>query len=301
MKVLRTPDKYFAGLPDFPYEPNYLELSDDNFGSLRLHYIDTGPINARTVLLMHGEPTWSFLYRKLIPIIRAADFRVIAPDLIGFGRSDKPALQEDYSYQRHVDWMQDFIDQTSLQNIILVCHDWGGLIGLRLLADDPQRFDQVVVSNTSLPTGGKKISQAFLSWQKFAKESDDFDIGTIVSLGSVKPLSPEVVAAYKAPFPDDSYKAGARVFPLLVPTLPDDPAALANRKAWEVLQKFERPFLTAFSDSDPITEGWDLVFQKRVPGAKDQPHGTLKGGGHFLQEDCGEELAHMIVDFISKK
>ncbi len=298
MKSLRTPDKCFANLPDFPYEPHYLELSNDNLGSLRLHYIDTGPNSAETVLLMHGEPTWSFLYRKLIPIISAAGYRLIAPDLIGFGRSDKPVRQEDYTYQRHVDWMQEFIDRALLQNITLVCHDWGGLIGLRLVANNPQRFDRVVAANTTFPTGNKKMSAAFLNWQKFAKETDDFDVGGILGLGSIKPLSPEVVAAYNAPFPDDSYKAGARVFPLLVPTSPDDPAVPANRKAWEVLQKFERPFLTAFSDSDPITGGWDLIFQKQVPGAKGQPHATLKEGGHFLQEDCGEELAHLVVGFI---
>lgn len=171
---------------------------------------------------------------------------------------------------------------------------------MRLVADNPQRFDRVVVANTFLPTGDKKISEAFRNWQKFAKEAEDFDVGKIVSLGSVNPLSPEVIAAYNAPFPDDSYKAGARVFPLLVPTSPDDPAAPANRKAWEVLQKFERPFLTAFSDSDPITGGGDLLFQKLVPGAKGQSHATLKGGGHFLQEDCGEELARVVVDFIGK-
>jgi len=300
MKVLRTPEECFDNLPDFPYEPHYFEFSDENLGSLRLHYIDTGPKSADPVLLMHGEPTWSFLYRKLIPIISAAGCRVVAPDMIGFGRSDKPALQEDYSYQHHVGWMQEFLDQASLENITLVCHDWGGLIGLRLVADNPQRFNRVVVANTFLPTGNKKMSEAFLNWQKFAKETDYFDVGRIVSMGSVKPLSPEVIAAYNAPFPDDSYKSGARVFPLLVPTSPDDPAAPANRKAWEVLQKFERPFLTAFSDSDPITGGRDLIFQKKVPGAKGQPHATLKGGGHFLQEDCGEELARLVVDFIRK-
>lgn len=300
MKVLRTPDKYFENLPDFPYEPHYLELNDDNLGSLRLHYIDVGPKNADPVLLIHGEPTWSFLYRKLISIISAAGHRVVAPDLIGFGRSDKPALQEDYSYQLHVDWMQKFLDQTSLQNITLVCHDWGGLIGLRLVTENPQCFGRVVVANTFLPTGDQKMSEAFLRWQKFAKETDVFDVGSIVDMGSVKPLSPEIIAAYNAPFPDDSYKAGARIFPSLVPTSPDDPAASVNRKAWEILQKFERPFLTAFSDSDPITGGGDLFFQKKIPGAKGQPHATLKGGGHFLQEDCGEDLAHLVVDFISK-
>lgn len=298
MKVLRTPEKYFNNLPDFDYEPKYIEIKDGNLGPLRMHYIDTGPKSAGPVLLMHGEPTWSFLYRKLIPIITAAGHRVVAPDLIGFGRSDKPARQDDYSYQRHLDWMQEFIDQASLQNIVLVGHDWGGLIGLRLVAADPQRFSRVVAANTFLPTGDQKMPEAFLKWQQFARESPGFDIGRIVMNGSVKPLPPEVIAAYNAPFPDDSYKAGARVFPALVPTSPDNPAAPANRKAWEALQKFERPFLTAFSDSDPITRWGDLAFQKIIPGAKGQPHATIEGGGHFLQEDCGEEFARVIVDFL---
>jgi len=300
VKVLRTPEKYFNDLPNFDYEPKYIEIKDGNLGSLRMHYIDTGPKSAGPVLLMHGEPTWSFLYRKLIPIITAAGHRVVAPDLIGFGRSDKPARQDDYSYQRHVDWMQEFIDQASLQNIVLVGHDWGGLIGLRLVAADPQRFNRVVAANTFLPTGDQKMPETFLKWQQFARESPGFDIGRIVMNGSVKPLPPEVITAYNAPFPDDSYKAGARVFPALVPTSPDDPAAPANRKAWEALQKFEHPFLTAFSDSDPITRWSDLAFQNIIPGAKGQPHATIKGGGHFLQEDCGEEFARVLVDFLTE-
>jgi len=300
VKVLRTPDEYFKDLTDFPYEPNYLEISDASLGALRMHYIDTGPGSADPVLLMHGEPTWSYLYRKMIPIITAAGHRVVAPDLIGFGRSDKPGRQEDYSYQRHIDWMQAFIDQLSLHNITLVCHDWGGLIGLRLVAADPQRFAGVVAANTFLPTGYHKMPEAFHSWLQFSKESPLFDIGSIVNMGSVNPLSPETIAAYNAPFPDDSFKAGARVFPSLVPISPDDPAVPANLAAWETLQKFERPFLTAFSDKDPITRGGDLVFQKKIPGAQKQPHTIIKGGGHFLQEDCGENFARVVVDFVGR-
>lgn len=301
MEVLRTPDGHFKDLPDYPYEPNYLEIDDAGLRPLRMHYIDTGPGSADPVLLMHGEPTWSYLYRKMIPIITAAGHRVVAPDLIGFGRSDKPSRQEDYSYQRHVDWMQEFINQLSLQNITLVCHDWGGLIGLRLVAADPQRFARVVAANTFLPAGGHKMPEAFYNWLQFSKESPLFDIGSIVNMGSVNPLSPETIAAYNAPFPDDSFKAGARIFPSLVPISPDDPAVPANLAAWKALQKFERPFLTAFSDKDPITRGGDLVFQKKVPGAQKQPHAIIKGGGHFLQEDCGEEFAQVVVDFISSR
>jgi haloalkane dehalogenase len=237
----------------------------------------------------------------MIPIITAAGFRAIAPDLVGFGRSDKPADREDYTYQRHVDWVQAWFDQMNLKRITLVCQDWGGLIGLRLLADNPHRFARVVAANTGLPTGEHPISEAFLNWRKFSVEVSDFDVGAIITMGCRKTPSAEAIAAYNAPFPDDSYKAGARIFPSLVPIEADDPASSANRKAWEVLSKFDRPFLTAFSDGDPITKGGEKIFQKQIPGAQGQPHTTIKGGGHFLQEDCGEDFAKVVVDFISKK
>jgi haloalkane dehalogenase len=299
MKILRTPEERFDNLPGYPFSPHYSEIADGEGGKLRVHYVDEGPQEAAPVLLMHGEPTWSYLYRKMIPLIAEAGNRVIAPDLVGFGRSDKPADRNDYTYQRHVDWMQQVIDKLALNRITLVCQDWGGLIGLRLVAAAPHRFDRVVVANTGLPTGDRKMSDAFLEWQRFSRETPEFPVGTIVSSGCRQPLSQAIIAAYDAPFPDETYKEGARIFPSLVPTTPDDPAASANREAWEVLQGFEKPFLTAFSDDDPITRGGDKVFQKLIPGAKHQPHTTMKGGGHFLQEDCGPAFAAVVVDFIA--
>lgn len=294
MNVLRTPDERFAGLPGYDFEPRYVEVD-----GLRLHYVDQGPGDAAPVLLLHGEPSWCYLYRKMVPPIVAAGHRAVAPDLAGFGRSDKPTRKEDYSYQFHVDTLAAFLEALDLRDITLVCQDWGGLIGLRVAAEHADRFVRIVAANTGLPTGDQKMSDAFLAWQRLSQEATEFDIGRIVQDGTATGLSPEVVAAYDAPFPDDSYKAGARIFPSLVPTRPDDPASEANRRAWQALQRWEKPFLTAFSDSDPITRGGERVFQAMVPGTKDQPHTTIQGGGHFLQEDKGEELAGVVVEFIA--
>jgi len=294
METLRTPDARFANLPGYPFAPHYVEVD-----GLRIHYVDEGPRAAAPVLMLHGEPSWSFLYRKMIPIVTAAGHRVVAPDLVGFGRSDKPVRREDYTYQRHVDWMRRVLEHLDLRGITLVCQDWGGLIGLRLAAEHPDRFARLVAANTFLPTGDTPAGDAFLAWQKFSQETPEFPVGGIVQGGCVTPLPPEVIAAYDAPFPDDRYKAGARQFPLLVPTSPTDPAAVPNRKAWEVLRGWTKPFLTAFSDSDPITRGADQLLQAAIPGAKDQPHTTIAGGGHFLQEDQGEAFARVVVDFIA--
>ncbi|MCZ2858730.1 haloalkane dehalogenase [Blastococcus sp. VKM Ac-2987] len=300
METLRTPDECFTDLPDFPYEPRYVEVDDDEGGRLRIAYLDEGPADGETVLLLHGEPSWSFLYRRMIPVLTAAGLRVVVPDLVGFGRSDKPVDRASYTYARHVAWMrQALLDELDLRDVTLVCQDWGGLIGLRLVAEDPDRFARVVVANTGLPTGDQKMSEAFLAWQRFSQESPEFQIGRIVGNGTAGGLAPEVVAAYDAPFPDDRYTAGARQFPALVPTSPDDPAAAANRAAWEVLTRWEKPFLTAFSDGDPITGGGERVFQKLVPGARDMAHTTLPGGGHFLQEDVGPELARVVADLVA--
>ena len=297
MNVLRTPDDRFASLPDFAFEPHYLEVGD----GLRVHYLDEGPADAAPILLLHGEPSWSFLYRKMIPVLVEAGHRCIAPDLVGFGRSDKPAEQDDYTYQRHVDWMSDVVfDQLDLRDITLFVQDWGGLIGLRLVAADPDRFARIVVANTGLPTGDRPPNDAFLAWQKFARESSSFPIGGIISGGCATKLSEEVVAAYDAPFPDDTYKAGARKFPTLVPTSPDDPAHDANTAAWDVLRAFDKPVLCAFSDSDPVTKGGERQFIGHMPGTKGQPHTTIEGAGHFLQEDKGEEVARVLADFITK-
>jgi haloalkane dehalogenase len=298
MEKLRTPDDRFASLPGYPFAPHYVEVPDGEGGELRVHYVDEGPADADPVLLLHGEPSWSFLYRKMIPVITAAGHRAIAPDLVGFGRSDKPSKRDDYTYQRHVDWMRAVLEQLDLRNITFVGQDWGGLIGLRLVAEHPDRFARVVAANTFLPTGDRDPGDAFLAWQKFSQETPAFPVGRIVNGGCVTELSEDVIAAYDAPFPDETYKEGARQFPLLVPTSPSDPAAEPNRRAWEVLSKFDQPFLTAFSDSDPITGGADRVLQESIPGAKGRPHTTLTVWGHFLQEDVGEELARVIVDLV---
>ncbi len=298
MDALRTPDARFTELPGFPFSPKYVDVPDPEGGSLRVHYIDEGPRNAEPVLLLHGEPSWSFLYRKMIPILVDAGLRTVAPDLVGFGRSDKPAKRTDYTYQRHVDWMRAVVEQFDLTRITLVGQDWGGLIGLRLVAEDEARFARVVAANTFLPTGDRHPGDAFLAWQKFSQETETFPVGRIVNGGCTTNLRPELIAGYDAPFPDETYKEGARQFPLLVPTAPDDPAAEPNRRAWEALRRWDKPFLTAFSDSDPITAGADRVLQSDIPGAGGQPHTTITGAGHFLQEDRGEELARVIVDFV---
>ena len=300
MKALRTPDDRFEGLPGYDFQPLYVEVPDGDGGQLRIHYIDEGPADANPVLMMHGEPSWSYLYRKMIPIIVDAGHRAVTPDLIGFGRSDKPAEKSDYTFQRHVDWMTSFLNQLDLKSTTFFGQDWGALIGLRLVAEQPDRFSRVVIGNGGLPTGEGTPNDAFLRWQKFSQESPGFDIGRLINGATTTQLSDDVVAAYDAPFPDDSYKAGARIFPSLVPTSPDDPAAPANRKAWEVLRRWEKPFLTTFSDSDPITKGGERAFQGRVPGAEGQPHTIIEGAGHFLQEDKGEELARVLVDFIAR-
>jgi haloalkane dehalogenase len=294
MEVLRTPDDRFTNLPGYPFAPHYAEVD-----GLRLHYVDEGPRGAPPVLLLHGEPSWSYLHRKMIPALAAAGHRAIAPDLVGFGRSDKPARREDYTYQRHVDWMRGLLERLDLSDVTLVCQDWGGLIGLRLAAEDPDRFARIVAANTFLPTGDTPPGPAFLAWQRYSQETPDFHVGGIVRGGCVAGLPAAVEAAYDAPFPDDRYKAGARQFPMLVPTSPDDPASAANRKAWEVLRRWRRPFLTAFGDMDPITRGADRLLQQAIPGAQGQPHTTITGAGHFLQEDKGEELAAVIVAFLA--
>jgi haloalkane dehalogenase len=263
-----------------------------------MHYVDEGPRDGEVVLMPHGEPSWAYLYRKMIPVITGARLRAVVPDLVGFGRSDKPLRREDYTYQAHVDWMASFVDQLDLRGITLVCQDWGGLIGLRVAAAQPERFARIVAANTFLPTGDNPPGEAFLRWQTFSQTAPQFDIGRIIRGGCRTELRDEVVAAYDAPFPDDTYKAGARQFPALVPTRPDDPASEANRKAWEVLRRWEKPFLCAFSDEDPITRGADRAFQALVPGTKGQPHTTIEGGGHFLQEDRGEALARVVVEFV---
>ena len=288
--VLRTPDECFANLADFPFQPRYVEVD-----GLRIHYLDEGASDAAPILLMHGEPSWCYLYRKMIPVLVATGYRCIAPDLIGFGRSDKLANRDDYSYQFHVDMMNGFFRQLNLNGVTLFAQDWGGLIGLRILADNPEHFARLVVANTGLPTGDHAPSEGFLKWKHYAETVENFHVGGIIKGGCATPLSAETVAAYNAPFPDDSYKEGARIFPKLVPITPDNPASEANRQAWGVLQQWSGKVLTLFSDKDAVTAGSEKPFQKLLSGAKDQPHEIIQDAGHFLQEDKGEEIAMKIV------
>jgi haloalkane dehalogenase len=292
-EVLRTSDERFAAIPDFPYAPCYREI-----GGLRIAYIDEGPAGAPPVLLMHGEPTWSFLYRKMIPVLVAAGHRVVAPDLVGCGRSDKPRRRGDYSYLRHVQWMTAWLRAVDLSRITLFCQDWGSLIGLRLVAALPERFDRVAIANGGLPTGTGRVPRAFRIWRNFARYSPIFPVGRIVNAGCAQPLPAAALAAYDAPFPSAKFKACVRVFPSFVPTRPDDPERANNEAAWRVLESWRKPFLTLFSDRDPITRGGDRLFRERVPGARGQPHATTRGAGHFLQEDKGPELAATLVEFI---
>jgi haloalkane dehalogenase len=299
VKALRTPDDRFDELPGYAFSPHYAEVSDGEGGTLRMHYVDEGPADGPVVLLMHGEPSWSYLYRTVIPGLVEQGLRCIAPDLIGFGRSDKPTERDDYSYARHVEWVRALLlDGLALKDITLFGQDWGGLVGLRVATESPERFARIAIGNTGLPTGLEHPTKAFLAWQEFSQTTPDFNTGVILSMAVVSPLTPEVQAAYDAPFPDDSYKAGARMFPTLVPTSPDDPSSAAQQAARRVLSQWDKPFLTLFSDSDPITGGAEAWFQQNVPGAAGQPHTTIVGAGHFLQEDKGPELAEHLAAFV---
>ena len=293
MYALRTPDERFADLPGYPFAPRYAETSD----GLRMAYVDEG--SGPVVLLLHGEPSWGYLYRTMIPVLVDAGFRVVAPDLIGFGRSDKPAAVEDYSYARHVEWLRSVLfDALDLTGVTLFCHDWGGLLGLRLVAEHPGRFARVAAGNTGLPDGRHRLPDAWWKFRDFVDRTEDLPIGFLVKRGCADPLSDAEVAAYDAPFPDASYKAGAKAFPDLIPQDADNPATPDNQRAWEVLVGFDKPFLCTFSDRDPITGGGERMLMGKIPGAQGQPHATIEGGGHFLQEDRGPELAAVLVAWI---
>jgi len=294
MTVLRTPDERFEKLSGFPFEPRYLEIVDADLGRLRIHYVDEGPAHGPVVVCLHGEPTWSYLYRKMIPLFAAAGCRVLAPDLVGFGRSDKPSERSDYSYAKHVRWMSDWLVAMGLCDVTLLGQDWGGLIGLRMIAEMPERFARFSLSNTGLPTGDHAVNEAFHRWRKFSQEDPEFDTGYIVNLFGHGDLSEDEMDAYRAPFPSDEYKAGARQFPMLVPTEPDNPASAANRAAWKVLMEWHKPALMCFSDADPIMAGGEKPFLKLVPGTRHQPHITLKGR-HFIQEEDGERWAQAVI------
>lgn len=312
--VYRTPDDRFENLKDYPFKPHYVEV-DSKLGKLRVHYVDVGPRDADPILLMHGEPSWSYLYRNMVPPLVAAGHRVIVPDLIGFGRSDKPAKRTDHSYPNHVDWMTQFITELDLKNVTLFCQEWGSLIGLRLVTGAPDRFAHVVAGNAALPAGPGKdgiviggqwkqpdpkarltFEEGFQGWLKYSQTVPEFDCGLILQVATVRELTKTELDAYRAPFPDERYKAGPRVMPTLVRS-----QMATNRKAWKVLSQFDKPFLTTFSDSDPITKGGEKVFQKRVPGAKGQPQTIIKRASHFLQEDASEQLAKIINALIAAK
>lgn len=286
MDVVRTPDERFADLPDYPFAPHYVTLSD----GLRVHHVDEGPSEGEVVLMLHGEPSWSYLYRRMVPVFAAAGKRAVAPDLVGFGRSDKPTVIGDYSYQSHMDWLTEWLEAVDLRGITLICQDWGSLLGLRLAMEQPDRFDRIVVANGFLPTGDRDPGLPFKVWRAFATYTPVLPVGRIVATGTKGRLSAAERAAYDAPFPTRRHLAGARAFPRLVPTSPDDPAAPANREAWRRLGEWDKPFLTLFGDSDPILGRGDRPLQAHVPGAAGQPHARVSGS-HFVQEDAGEEIA----------
>jgi haloalkane dehalogenase len=337
MKSLRTPDERFENLPGYAYPPNYTEVPDGEGGRLRIHHVDEGPRDGDLILCMHGQPSWSYLYRHMIDDLTGRGFRVIAPDLVGYGRSDKPSRREDYSYQRQVDWMTAWLTQNDFREITFMGQDWGGLIGLRLVAENPDRFIRVVIANTGLPLPNQPISderidwvrdfrdkqptptmaemgsalanpdpktpeRAFAYWQKWCWETEDLPVGLAIA-GTVdgRTLTPEEMAAYDAPFPDATFKMGCRAMPSQVPTLPSDPSLAANEAAWKVLDGWDKPFLCAFSDNDPVSRNGELPFIARVPGAKGRTHPKIAGGGHFLQEGRGHELAKIVADFIGEK
>ncbi len=294
MQILRTPEDRFSGLEDWPFAPHHVDITDPRLGTLRVAHAEAGPAGGPVVLCLHGEPTWSYLYRRMLPPLAAAGFRAIAPDLVGFGRSDKPAGREAFSYAAHVHWLVQWFDRLDLHRVTLFCQDWGGLLGLRLVAARPDRFARVAVANTWLPTG-EPPSEAFLAWQAYSQRVPLFDCGWIVNGGTARGISASAKAAYDAPFPDERFKAGARAFPMLVPTSPTMEGAAENRKAWVVLEQWTKPFLTLFGDSDPVTAGAERAFQARVPGARGQPHRLMQRAGHFLQEDVGPELAEALI------
>ena len=299
MDVLRTPDERFADLPDWPHEPRYAEVPDGEGGTLRVAHVEAGPADGPVVLLLHGEPTWSYLYRHVIPPLVDAGCRVVAPDLVGFGRSDKPTRVADHTYARHVEWLRVLcLDVLGLEGITLVGQDWGSLLGLRLVAEHPDAFARVVAANALLPTGDEEMPEAWWRFRRHVEATEDLAVGSLVASGCAERVTPGTKAAYDAPFPSAAHKAGPKAMPLLMPTESDDPASEANRQAWRVLARLDTPFLCAFSDRDPITRPWAELLRRSVLGAHGRPHTTIEGAGHFLQEDRGAELGRVVADFV---
>ena len=299
MDVLRTPEESFAGLPEFDYEPHYVTVGTPGGGDVRMAYVQAGPADGPVVLLLHGEPSWSFLYRTMLPALAARGLRAIAPDMVGFGRSDKPTEIADHSYARHVEWVRALaFDRLDLRQVTMVGQDWGGLLGLRLVAEHPARFARVVAANTGLPTGDEPMPEVWWQFRRVVEKAAALDVARLVQSGCRTRLSEPVRAAYAAPFPDPSYLAGPRAMPLILPTAPDDPATGANRAAWQKLAAWDRPFLVAFSDGDPITAAMGPVLKRTIPGAAGLDHPVIEGAGHFLQEDAGPRLAQVVADFV---
>jgi haloalkane dehalogenase len=330
VKVLRTPDARFENLPGWPFAPHYTDVPDGEGGTLRIHHVDEGAHDGEVVLCMHGQPTWSYLYRHMIPLLVGKGLRVVAPDLVGYGRSDKPAAREDYGYERQVEWLCAWLVQNDFRGVTFFGQDWGGLIGLRMVAAHPDRFARVCIANTGLPVPqgvtperveavrrfraeaptptllevmqalqkpGDAFELSFAHWQKWCWDTEDLPVSMAVA-GSVdgRTLSPAEIAAYDAPFPDPSFKMGCRAMPSQVPTLPDSPSVEANRRAWQRLEKWDKPFVCAFTDNDPVTKGLQQEFLEQVPGAQERP---IQGGGHFLQEGRADELAGILADLVA--
>ncbi|MFL6145497.1 MAG: haloalkane dehalogenase [Labedaea sp.] len=299
MRTLRTPADRFDGLPEFGYTPEFADVPDGDGGTLRMAWVADGPPAGPVVLCLHGEPSWSFLYRKMMPVLAGAGLRVICPDLVGFGRSDKPAEQGDHTYARHVEWVRALaFDVLDLPAVTLVGQDWGGLIGLRLAAEHPDRFARLVCANTGLPTGEHPMPEVWHRFRDAIQHAPHLDVARFVQAGCRGTLTPEVLAGYDAPFPDDSYTAGPRAMPGLVPTTVDDPASAANRAAWAALGELPIPMLVAFSDGDPITGGMGPILRRHAAGAAGREHPVIVGAGHFLQEDAGDVLAGHVVEFV---
>ncbi|GAA4381560.1 haloalkane dehalogenase [Nocardioides caricicola] len=315
--VLRTPDDRFDGLPDFPFAPHYAEVVADGVPPLRMHYLDEGPADGPVALLLHGQPTWSYLYRKVVPVLVAAGVRVVAPDNIGFGRSDKPARPTDYTFARHVAWTRSLVTGLDLRDVTLVAQDWGGPIGFSVLAAEPERFARVVAANTILHTADPALAdrltwavhgsgdsrvvveEALLDYLLHTQRAPELRASDFVGAATVAPVSAEVLAAYDAPYPSVEHTSGLRQMTALLPLTRNDPGARIGRRTMRALEEFDRPFVTAYSDGDPATRGWDAVFQERVPGARGRSHVTIAGAGHFLQEDAGAELGRVVAEVIA--
>ena len=315
--VLRTPDERFVDLPGYAFEPHYVDVAADGIDPLRMHYLDEGPADGPVALLLHGQPTWSYLYRTVVPVLVAAGIRVIAPDNIGFGRSDKPATATDYTFARHVEWTRGLATGLDLRDVTLVAQDWGGPIGLSVLAAETDRFARVVAANTILHTADPALAgrltwavhgegdsrvvleESLVDYLLYTQRAPELRASDFVGAATMSPLPPEVLAAYDAPFPEPRYTAGMRQMIALLPLTRNDVGARIGRRTMRSLEQFERPFVTCYSDGDPATRGWETVFQERVPGARGRVHVTIAGAGHFLQEDAGAELGRVVADVIT--